>query len=88
MEYIHDEMTADAVRPVPTLRLLTMNVSVVLLSSPKCFFSVRVTRTMPGSHQSLVFWADFGIHTNGEDDSEAGDDAISDALRKSRWYGC
>lgn len=33
--HIHDEKTADAVKPVPTDRLATMNISEVLESSDK-----------------------------------------------------
>jgi hypothetical protein len=45
----HDDITADAVRPVPTLLFATINVSVVLLSSPNDFLSSFVTPTcLPG----------------------------------------
>lgn len=38
------DITADAVNPVPTLRLAVMNISVVLLSSPAVFLKMCVTR--------------------------------------------
>lgn len=42
----HDDITAEAVNPVPTDRFAVMNISVVLLSSPAVLFSKWVVNIM------------------------------------------